>query len=104
MYVCSDGVLNPSGVRFGSAEIYSALEPFGSVVEDSLCVGQRRAQDSDESVLLFLKMRGGQRFTSKLVEDVKRTIREKMSPRHVPKWVFEVADIPVSASVMLLVC
>ncbi|THH02274.1 hypothetical protein EW026_g590 [Hermanssonia centrifuga] len=31
----SDGVLNPSGVRFGSAEIYSVLEQFRDVLDDS---------------------------------------------------------------------
>ncbi|KAF9007731.1 acetoacetyl-CoA synthetase [Hymenopellis radicata] len=82
----SDGVLNPSGVRFGSAEIYTALETFTSVVEDSLCVGQRRKEDSDERVLLFIKMREGNAFTKELVKDIKQTIRQKMSPRHVPSF------------------
>ncbi len=95
---CSDGVLNPSGVRFGSAEIYTALEAFTGVVEDSLCVGQRRKEDNDERVLLFVKMRPGNAFTKELVKDIKQTIRQKMSPRHVPSFVFEVEDIPVSAS------
>ncbi|KIY69530.1 acetyl-CoA synthetase-like protein [Cylindrobasidium torrendii FP15055 ss-10] len=63
----SDGVLNPSGVRFGSAEIYSALEGFSAEVEDTLCVGQRRAQDLDESVFLFVKMRPGQKLSPGLV-------------------------------------
>ena len=38
----ADGVLNPSGVRFGSAEIYSVIEHnFASQVLDSIVVGQR---------------------------------------------------------------
>lgn len=38
----ADGVLNPSGVRFGSAEIYSVVEKgFSKVVVDSIVVGQR---------------------------------------------------------------
>jgi len=46
----ADGVLNPSGIRFGSAEIYSVVDTiFGSVVEDSICVGQRRPGDQDVS-------------------------------------------------------
>lgn len=95
----ADGVLNPSGVRFGSAEIYSILEAGFPMLADSICVGQRRPQDSDESVLLFLMMKPGEKFTQKLVNDVKAAIREGLSARHVPKHVFETPDIPVSSSI-----
>jgi acetoacetyl-CoA synthetase len=94
----ADGVLNPSGVRFGSAEIYSIIEArFSEVVADSICVGQRRPQDDDERVVLFLMMKPEKKFTRQLVRDVKEEIRRKASPRHVPKFVFETKDIPVSA-------
>jgi acetoacetyl-CoA synthetase len=94
----ADGVLNPSGVRFGSAEIYSVLEAEFPMLADSLCVGQRRPQDTDEVVMLFLMMKPGEKFTKKLVNDVKNAIRKELSPRHVPKYVFETPDIPVSTS------
>lgn len=93
----ADGVLNPSGVRFGSAEIYGVLEGGKfPMLSDSICVGQRRPQDQDESVMLFLLMKPGEEFTQKLVNDVKAAIREALSPRHVPKYVFETPEIPVS--------
>jgi acetoacetyl-CoA synthetase len=92
----ADGVLNPSGVRFGSAEIYSVLENGFPMLVDSICVGQRRPQDQDESVMLFLMMKPGEKFTTKLVNDVKAAIRKELSPRHVPKYVFETPEIPVS--------
>lgn len=93
----ADGVLNPSGVRFGSAEIYSVLENnFADQLIDSICVGQRRPQDTDEAVMLFLLMKPGVKFTMKLVNDVKAAIRKELSARHVPKYVFETPDIPVS--------
>jgi acetoacetyl-CoA synthetase len=91
----SDGVLNPSGVRFGSAEIYSVLENFSESLDDSLCVGQRRLQDTDERVLLFLKMRPGHAFTPRLESEIKSAIRAGLSARHVPSFIFEVQDIPV---------
>ncbi|KAJ7625724.1 acetoacetyl-CoA synthetase [Roridomyces roridus] len=94
----SDGVLNPSGVRFGSGEIYSVLEQFTSVIDDSLCVGQRRAQDKDERVLLFLKMRQGCKLDDKLVRDIKDAIRKALSPRHVPAFVLEIEDIPYTVN------
>lgn len=92
----ADGVLNPSGVRFGSAEIYSVLEKGFPQIEESICVGQRRPHDEDERVMLFLMMKSGERFTQKLVDDVKVAIRKELSARHVPKFVFEIPEIPVS--------
>lgn len=93
----ADGVLNPSGVRFGSAEIYGVIERrFADRVQDSLCVGQRRPQDSDESVLLFLLMKPGQRFDQELARAVKEAISKDLSKRHVPRYIFETKDIPVS--------
>jgi len=93
----ADGVLNPSGVRFGSAEIYSVIDAhFTEDIEDSLCIGQRRPQDNDESVLLFLLMKSGRSLTGELMNQIKQTIRKELSPRHVPKYIFETPDIPVS--------
>lgn len=98
-YLCSltfsDGVLNPSGVRFGSAEIYSVLEDFSDAVDDSLCVGQRRPQDKDERVLLFLKMRPSHPFNEALINRIRSAIRTALSPRHVPAYIFEIEEIPV---------
>ena len=93
----SDGVLNPSGIRFGSGEIYTVMEQFSDTVDDSLCVGQRRSQDKDERVLLFLKMRDGHKLDPELVLSIKAAIRKNLSARHVPAFVFSVGDIPVSS-------
>lgn len=89
----SDGVLNPSGVRFGSSEIYAVVESISEIV-DSICVGQRRSIDSDERVLLFVKLKAGLELTEDLVTDIKIRIKDKYSARHVPKYIFQVADIP----------
>ncbi|KAI1449686.1 acetoacetyl-coenzyme A synthetase [Annulohypoxylon stygium] len=95
----ADGVLNPSGVRFGSAEIYNVLERnFADRVADSICVGQRRPQDNDESVLLFLLMRPGHKFNSNLVKEVKEAIARETTKRHVPKYVFETPEIPTTVN------
>jgi acetoacetyl-CoA synthetase len=91
----ADGVLNPSGVRFGSSDIYSVIESHFPEIADSICVGQRRPQDNDESVMLFLKMAEGYAFTSALVQNVKNKIGEERSRRHVPRYVFQTWDIPV---------
>lgn len=93
----ADGVLNPSGVRFGSAEIYRVIEGrFSAEIADSICVGQRRPNDTDERVMLFLLMKPGVLFTPDLVARVKTAIRSELSARHVPMWVFETPEIPAS--------
>jgi acetoacetyl-CoA synthetase len=72
----ADGVLNPSGVRFGSAEIYRVIEGlFWQEIADSICVGQRRPTDSDERVMLFLLMKPGATFTADLVNRIRKAIR-----------------------------
>ena len=93
----ADGVLNPSGVRFGSAEIYSVIEKeFHKTIADSVVVGQRRPQDTDESVMLFLKMQPSVSFSPSVVSQVKEAIARECSKRHVPKYIFETPEIPVS--------
>ncbi|KAK5101246.1 hypothetical protein LTS08_004853 [Lithohypha guttulata] len=95
----ADGVLNPSGVRFGSSEIYSVIEKhFSDTVSDSICVGQRRPQDIDERVLLFVLMKEGHRFTPALVKNVRARIAEETSKRHVPAFVFETPEIPTTVN------
>ncbi|PWY88319.1 acetoacetyl-CoA synthase [Aspergillus heteromorphus CBS 117.55] len=95
----SDGVLNPSGVRFGSAEIYNVIDTqFSSEVVDSVCVGQRRPTDTDESVMLFLLIRDGATFSPDLVQRVRTAIRKALSARHVPRFVFETPAIPVTVN------
>lgn len=96
----SDGVLNPSGVRFGSADIYAVVERlFSSEVRESICVGQRRpGRDDDERVVLFLLMHDGVRLDAQLVRRVRAAIARELTKRHVPKFVFEVPEIPVTVN------
>ncbi|KAK4622071.1 Acetoacetyl-CoA synthetase [Fulvia fulva] len=93
----ADGVLNPSGVRFGSAEIYNVIDiNFVDEIQDSICVGQRRPQDMDESVMLFLLMKPGKKFSQALVNKVKDAIARDCGRRCVPKYVFETSEIPTT--------
>ncbi len=97
----SDGVLNPQGIRFGSAEIYSITEaaPFSATIEITLCVGRkRRGIDSDESVFLFIVMRPGHPFTADLEQQLRDAIRQGLSARHVPRFVIEVKEIPMTSN------
>ncbi|KAJ5097260.1 AMP-dependent synthetase/ligase [Penicillium angulare] len=97
----SDGVLKPSGVRFGSAEIYNILlKHFADDIEDSLCVGRRREGiDTDETVVLFVKLAPGSTSdVSKLATQIQAIIRKELSPRHVPGIIDVCPEIPVTSN------
>ncbi|KAK9321991.1 hypothetical protein V1517DRAFT_324964 [Lipomyces orientalis] len=95
----SDGVLKPAGVRFGSSEIYNVLtKEYPFEVEDALCVGMKLPNDSDEVVVLFLKLQPSILFTEDMVKQIKMTIRTQLSPRHVPSIIEETPAIPYTAN------
>jgi acetoacetyl-CoA synthetase len=95
----SDGILKPSGVRFGSAEIYNVLlKHFGTEVEDAMCVGRRRETDSDETVILFVKMANGKSFDDRLRNGISAAVRKDLSARHVPGVITECFEIPVTGN------
>ena len=95
----SDGILKPSGVRFGSAEIYNILlKSFPDSIEDALCIGRRRETDTDETVVLFLKMKEGVLFGEELSNGIKSTVRKELSARHVPGVIDECPEIPVTVN------
>jgi len=87
----SDATLNPGGVRIGTAEIYRVVDTFDEV-EDSLVVGQK--WKGDERVILFIKLNKKCIFTKNLTKQIKQSIRNNCSPRHVPAIVLETKDIP----------
>jgi acetoacetyl-CoA synthetase len=95
IYGRSDAVLNPGGVRIGTAEIYRQVEQLEEVVE-SLVIGQR--WDNDERVVLFVRLRGDRQLDEDLVARIKRRIRENTTPRHVPSRIVQVWEIPRTKS------
>ena len=95
----SDGILKPSGVRFGSAEIYNILlKYFPGEVADAICVGRRRESDTDEVVVLFLKMEEGKMCDESLQAKIKEVVRKQLSARHVPGIIDECFDIPITGN------
>ncbi len=91
----SDAVLNPGGVRIGTAEIYRQVEHVDAVLE-SLCVGQD--WEGDTRVVLFVVMRPGRELDDALAGEIRQRIRQHASPRHVPARIVQVADIPRTLS------
>ncbi|MEJ2176029.1 MAG: acetoacetate--CoA ligase, partial [bacterium] len=95
IYGRSDAVLNPGGVRIGTAEIYRQVEAFDEVVE-SIVVGQD--WEGDVRVVLFVKLRDGLMLDDALSAKIKKRIRDNTTPRHVPAKLLQVADIPRTKS------
>ena len=91
----SDATLKPSGVRIGTAEIYNVVEQLPEVA-DSLAVGQW--WQGDQRVILFVKLKEGYTLTDALKDKIRRELREKASPRHVPALILETPDIPYTFS------
>jgi acetoacetyl-CoA synthetase len=95
IYGRSDAVLNPGGVRIGTAEIYRQVESLDEVVE-SLVIGQD--WEGDVRVVLFVKLREGLQLDDALVAKIRKRIRDNTTPRHVPAKVLQVGDIPRTKS------
>ncbi len=91
----SDAVLNPGGVRIGTAEIYRQVEQLPEVLE-SVVVGQEVGHDV--RVVLFVRLREGVVLDDALVERIRRQIRANTTPRHVPAKVLQVPEIPRTIS------
>ncbi len=95
IYGRSDAVLNPGGIRIGTAEIYRQVEQVDEVLE-SLVVGQE--SNGDCRVLLFVILRDGVVLSAELKSKIKLHIRQNASPHHVPAEIRQVADIPRTKS------
>jgi len=91
----SDAVLNPGGVRIGTAEIYRQAERIEQVLE-SLVIGQQ--WKGDVRVVLFVRLREGEELDDSLRARICSEIRQNTTPRHVPAKVIQVADIPRTKS------
>ena len=91
VYGRSDAILNPGGVRIGTAEIYRQVEQLDEVLE-SLVIGQE--WDDDVRVVLFVVLRDGLSLDDDLRARIRNQIRQNTTPRHVPARIVQVADIP----------
>ncbi|TNF81114.1 MAG: acetoacetate--CoA ligase [Gammaproteobacteria bacterium] len=91
----SDAVLNPGGVRIGTAEIYRQVERVDEVI-DSVVIGQDHA--GDVRVVLFVVLREGIELTDDLEDRIRGVIRANATPRHVPEVIVQVPDVPRTIS------
>ena len=95
IYGRSDATLNPGGVRIGTAEIYRHVEQIDEVVE-SIVIGQD--WQDDVRVVLFVVLQPGIELDNELSDRIRKTVREKCTPRHVPAKIVQVSEIPRTKS------
>ncbi len=88
-------MLNPGGVRIGTAEIYRQVEQLPEIAE-SIVVGQD--WQGDVRVVLFVRLQPGHALGEDLKKKIAQQIRRNTTPRHVPACILEVADIPRTKS------
>ena len=91
----SDATLNAGGVRIGTAEIYQQVERLPEILE-AIVIGQ--PWENDTRIVLFVRLADRAVLDDDLEAKIRSAIRENASPRHVPTWILEVADIPRTKS------
>ena len=97
IYGRSDATLNPGGVRIGCSEIYSAIEHL-KFIKSSVAAGWIPPLRSDEVIILFVVLPDGVELTEDYIKQMKKEIKEKKSPRHVPQHIFKISEVPVTRS------
>jgi acetoacetyl-CoA synthetase len=96
IYGRSDSTINRQGVRMGTSEIYRAVQGVDAVL-DCLVVDVPRP-GTEGWMPLFVVLREGAELDDELVAEIKRRVRERCSPRHVPDEVFEIDEVPRTLS------
>ena len=95
IYGRSDTTLNPGGVRIGTAELYRAIEQMPEIA-DAVVVG--RPVDGDVEVVLFVVLRASAELDDGLRRRIRDRIRSETSPRHVPRHIVAVSEVPYTIS------
>ena len=87
--------LNSGGVRIGTAEIYRQTEKLPQIL-DAVVVETTRKSES--TIILFVVLKKEEKLTNDLVEKIKYQLKTNASPRHIPKHIIQVDDIPRTIS------
>ena len=91
----SDTVLNPGGVRIGTAEIYQAIEHLCAIT-DAVVIGQK--WDDDVRIVLFVVLAEGYRLSDEVQQAIRQSIKTACSPRHLPAKILAAHAIPRTRS------
>ena len=91
----SDTVLNPGGVRIGTAEIYQAIEQIAEIT-DAVVIGQQ--WDDDVRIVLFVVLTEGTVLSENLQQTIRQSVKTTCSPRHIPAKILTTEAIPRTRS------
>ena len=80
----------------GTSEIYRAVGAIPEVL-DALVVDVPRP-GTEGWMPLFVVLREGADLNQELEDEIKKRIRERCSPRHVPNAVYRIAEVPRTLS------
>jgi acetoacetyl-CoA synthetase len=94
-YGRGDTTLNPGGVRIGTAEIYQQVNTIEGIV-DSIAVG--KDIDRNEQIWLFVQLQQDMTLSDSLRAAIKNKLKSACSPRHVPRQIFAISDVPKTRS------
>jgi acetoacetyl-CoA synthetase len=89
----SDATLNRGGVRMGTQEFYSAVEEIPTI-SDSLIIHLENSEGGLGELLMFISLTSDGVFDESLKDQIRQTLRERLSPRYVPDEIIEVPVIP----------
>lgn len=88
----SDTMLKPGGVRMGPSEIYRIVDALDDI-EDSLVIGYP-TEGGDMDLWLFVVPAAGKSLDDAVRDTIRKRLRAEASPRHVPKRILQVSQIP----------
>jgi acetoacetyl-CoA synthetase len=80
-------------VRLGTSELYAVVEDVDEVL-DSLIVHLEDPDGGNGELILFTVLREGTELDDDLRRRIARSLRDALSPRHVPDTIVAVPHIP----------
>jgi acetoacetyl-CoA synthetase len=96
IYGRSDSTINRQGIRMGTSEIYRAVESIPEII-DSLVV-DLELLGRESYMPLFVVLGDGVTLDEVLRQRIRQTLRQDISPRHVPDEIFAITEVPYTLS------
>lgn len=88
----SDSTLNRGGIRIGTSEVYRGVEKVAAVA-DSLVVSLELS-GGRHYMPLFVQLQPGLTLTEEIVGQIRQSLRQNFTPRHVPDEVLQIDEVP----------
>ena len=88
----SDATLNRGGIRIGTAELYRGVEAIDAIADSLvICI---ELSGGRAYMPLFVQLKPGLVLNDNIIGQIKKSLRENFTPRHVPDEVFQIDEIP----------